>query len=53
MQHWTNKERKFKTTFDKTYWTDNKNKVKTTFDKASLKPAINFFLDYCFVNSGN
>ena len=30
-------------------WTDDKIKFMTTFDKASLKLAINFLLDDCFL----
>ena len=34
-------------------WTDNKNKLKITFGKATLKVAISFVLNNCFVNFGN
>ena len=33
--------------------TEKKNKFKITFDQASLKLAINFLLDNCFLNFGN
>ena len=37
--------------FDAT-WADNENKFNITFDKASLKLAIDFYLDNCLLNFG-
>ena len=34
-------------------WTDNKSKLNDILDKASLKLAIDFLLDNCFLNFGN